>query len=53
MTTMEKKEQEKRVAFFGDSINRPWTMEEKKDRVEFYAKRGIVLEFGDNLVEVE
>jgi len=53
MTIMEKKEQEKRVAFFGDSINRPWTVEEKKERREFYARSGIVLKFSDRLVEVE
>ena len=53
MSTMEKKENEKRIAFFGDSINRPWTKAEKQDRVDFYDRNGIELKFSDRLVELE
>ena len=34
-------------------LKKPFTEAEKRDRVEFYSSRGIVLEFGDKLVEVE
>lgn len=50
---MEKKEKEKRLAFFGESINRPFTKAEKQDRIDFYAKSGIELKFSENLIEIE
>ena len=34
-------------------LKKPFTEAEKRDRVEFYARSGIVLKFGDKLVEVE
>jgi len=34
-------------------LKMPFTKAEKVERVEFYRERGVVLEFGDGLVEVE